>query len=445
MTSGIESKRRQRNLRIFKGAGAGTFARMTAIATSLMTVPLTLSFLGPERYGMWMTIISFIMLLSFADLGMGSGILSSIASIKIGENSAVARSKISSTYIALSAVALVLVTLFGAIYTIIDWAALFNVTTPLAQAEAAPAVAAVFFCFAIGIPLGIVQRIQSAFQQTHISNIWQCISSLTTLAAVFWATTAKATLPFLVLTVAGVPIVFLALNTFVYFGLQARELRPTIAFFSMRDTREIAGIGGLFLILQILSSATYLSDNIIIAHLIGPIAVAEYSITQKLFSLINIALMVVLAPLWPAYSEAIGLGDAEWVKKTVVRSILTSIAFASIASTALIFVAPTFINWWIGSAVVPSALLLLACGVWKVVEAGGNALSIFLNGANIIRLQVYFSIATAFCAVALKIVLIQHFGVSGAIWATSLSYIVCVVLPVFVMRKKLFNVAAASK
>ncbi len=44
------------------------------ILTAFITVPLTLTYLGTERYGLWMTISSVIVMLGFADFGLGDGL-----------------------------------------------------------------------------------------------------------------------------------------------------------------------------------------------------------------------------------------------------------------------------------------------------------------------------------------------------------------------------------
>lgn len=54
-------------------------AKVVAIVTMLVTVPLTLHYLGSERYGMWMTISSIIGMMGFADLGMGLGLMNAVS------------------------------------------------------------------------------------------------------------------------------------------------------------------------------------------------------------------------------------------------------------------------------------------------------------------------------------------------------------------------------
>ena len=53
----VEKRGAERNRRALLTGSASTLARIVQIGTSLVTVPLTLRYLGNERFGLWMTII----------------------------------------------------------------------------------------------------------------------------------------------------------------------------------------------------------------------------------------------------------------------------------------------------------------------------------------------------------------------------------------------------
>jgi hypothetical protein len=73
--------------------------------------------------------------------------------------------------------------------------------------------------------------------------------------------------------------------------------------------------------------------------------------------------------------------------------------------------------------------LLIGLALWKIIEAGGNAVAMLLNGANIVRPQVVIAIVTGICAFALKIVLVGQIGVSGAVWATIIAFCLIAIAP----------------
>ena len=198
--------------------------------------------------------------------------------------------------------------------------------------------------------------------------------------------------------------------------------------------KVITGSGMLFLVLQVVGALTYTSDSLIIAQMLGPTAVADYTIPEKLFSLISVALTMMLAPLWPAYSEAFARGDKDWIRKTLKRSLLFSVSIAAISTTVLVLFGPVIISLWLGHEIYPPFLLLLGLAVWKILEAAGNALAVFLNGARIIRFQVIAGIITAIASVLLKLFLIRQIGISGVVWATTTSYVICIIIPIIYLK-----------
>src|SRR4051794_26485261 len=74
-----QARSRERFRRIGLTTIASLGARSIAFATGFVTVPLTLHYLGPERYGMWATLSSVIAMAAFADLGLGNGLLNALS------------------------------------------------------------------------------------------------------------------------------------------------------------------------------------------------------------------------------------------------------------------------------------------------------------------------------------------------------------------------------
>jgi O-antigen/teichoic acid export membrane protein len=419
----------ERHRRVALTAAASALAKIISVSTALISVPLTLHYLGPERYGLWMTISSLVAILSFADLGIGNGMLNAIAAAHGRDDRAAVQRFVSSGFYVLSAVAMALLVIFAVAYRHVPWPALFNVQTPLAQQEVGPAVAVFFACFALAIPVAIVQRVQMGLQRGFLASLWQCLASVLGLIGVVFAIHQQAGLPWLVLAFMGAPLLASAFNSALFFGRMQPEIAPA-RHAATRDTSLLLlRTGGLFLVLQLVAAVAYASDGFIIAHLLGQPAVAEFAVPERLFGLITVVLAMVLAPLWPAYGEAIARGDATWVRHTLRRSIVIAVSMSAVASFSLVLLGPWLIDAWVGKAVVPSLLLLLGLAAWKTVEAGGNALAVFLNGAHVVKAQVVMALCTAVVALGLKIVLVKMVGVAGAVLATTLAYLLFTALP----------------
>jgi len=438
-TATADGRASERHRRVALTALASVAAKVISVATALISVPLTLHYLGPERYGLWMTISSLVAILAFADLGIGNGMLNAMAAAYGRDDRAAIRGFISSGFVVLSAVALGLLALFAAAYSFVPWAALFNVKSALAQQEVGPAVAVFIVCFALAIPVTIVQRVQSALQRGFLAALWQCGASVLGLAGVLVAIHHEASLPWLVFAFVGAPLLASVLNSLLFFGRMQPELAPTLAAVSSGAANQLVRTGGLFLVLQIVAALAYASDSLIIARVMGASAVADFAVPERMFSVVTLVLGMVLAPLWPAYGEAISRGDGAWVRRTLRRSVFTAVALSAVCSFSLLLLAPWLLELWVGKAIGVSSLLLVALAVWKTIEAGGNALAVFLNGAHVVRAQVVMAIFTAAAALFLKFTLVASMGIAGAVWATVIAYSLFTALPTAVLMPRILG------
>ncbi|WP_158785758.1 lipopolysaccharide biosynthesis protein [Granulicella sp. L46] len=419
----------ERNRRALLTGGTSTLARVVQIGTSLITVPLTLKYLGNERFGLWMTISSVLAMAAFADFGVGNGVLNTVAKAFGKDDMEGVRKAVSSGFAVLNTIAALLLLSFFSIYRFVNWANFFRVYSPQARAEAGPALAVFAICFALNISMDVVQRVQLGLQQGYRYGLWQLCGSVTGLIGVLGGIWLHVSLPVLVIAIAGAPIVSTALNAIHFFGFVRPDLRPSRELVSRDAISQIARLGGLFFVLQVVSAVSYSADNFIVARTLGAVNVPEFAIPQRMFALIAMMSSMLVAPLWPAYGEAVSRGDIKWVRHTLGRSLLIVLAATSVASGVLLFLSHRLLYWWVGSRIHPPFLLLLGLAIWTVISCCGDALAMFMNGAAIIRIQLVVATVFGVACLATKITFIHHYGISGIPWATLCAYMVTVVLP----------------
>jgi O-antigen/teichoic acid export membrane protein len=418
-----------RNRRAAITGGTAVVARAVQVSTSLITIPLTLHYFGNERFGLWMTISSVLAMANFADFGIGNGVLNTVADA-FGKNDFDGiRAAISSGFAVLSGVALLLLALFGSTFAWVSWADVFRVTSAQARTEAAPTLMVFVFCFALNIPLDLVQRAQLGVQQGFRMNLWQVFGSLAGLAGVVAGIRMHAGLPLLVAALAGAPVVATALNAAHFFFFSRPDLRPRRHFVSREAISRIVTFGTLFFVLQLVVSVAFSADNFIIARILGASSVPEYSIPQRMFSLISVMVAMMVAPLWPAYGEAISRGDMPWVRRTLSRSLILVFGFAAVASIGTLIVAHRLLAWWIGPRISPPFVLLLGLALWTIVDCCGNTLAMFLNGASIMRFQIVVASIFGATCLAAKVYLTSRYGIVAVPWATLIVYLSIVMVP----------------
>ena len=429
---GPAARERERYRRAGLSAGTALAARGLTMIMSLATVPLTLNYLGAERYGMWLTVSSVIALLGFMDLGVGNGLLNALTRSLARGAIPTAQREISSALSVLTGLAVGLGALLVLLYPVVRWGEVFGVASENFAPEAGPAFAVWAGCFLIGVPLSVVTQVRLARQEGYIVHLTAAAGSVTAVVALLLVIATRQGLPVLVLAFGVPPLLAVAASGFVLFRREARELCPAIRRADAPTGFALVRAGSLFLVLQLSIAAAFTSDTLIVAHLVGPQGVAEYGVTSRLFMIPVTLIGLAVSPLWPAYGDAIARGDVDWTSSTLVRSLHAALVISVFASAALVTLGLPIISLWVGPLVVPPFPLLVGFGIWVVLNAVGTTVAMLLNGAHEIRLQAASAVIMAVANVAFSIWLTSRVGVAGVIWGTVVTYSLFVLAPMAV-------------
>lgn len=92
-------------------------ARGISLLTVLISVPLTIGYLGAERYGLWMTISSVIAMIGFLDFGLGNGLLNAVSEANGRDDREAAHRYVSSAFFMLLGVAALVLSFFMIAYS----------------------------------------------------------------------------------------------------------------------------------------------------------------------------------------------------------------------------------------------------------------------------------------------------------------------------------------
>ena len=423
-TATEEGRSRERYRRAALTTLTSVMAKAVSVCVSLITVRLTIHYLGVERYGLWMTITSVVSLLWFADLGMGNGLLNAIAEAHGKDDTESVRKYVSSAFFVLIGIAAVLLLLFTLAYPFVPWYRVFNVSTPLAMGEAGPALFVFLAYFLCNMPLDVVQRVQTGHQEGFAGNIWGVVGSLTGLTGLLLSLHFKGGLPWLILGLLGGQVFGVAGNWVYEFGFTRPNLSPSWAFCDSAMARRILNTGILFFILSVCNALNVPLDNIVITQVLGPAAVTQYSVPMRFFQLVTSLAAMFVIPLWPAYGEALARFDVKWVKSTLYHTLGYSILILSPVALTLAVLGKFIIHIWVGAAVQPTYTLLFGMALWTILTTLNIAIWIFLSGINELKFQALVSVLAALGSLGLRIVLARTFGIVGVIWASTLALLI---------------------
>jgi len=420
---------RSRGGRIAVAVSSGALARVLSSLLTLVSLPLAVRYLGPERFGVWATIASTVVFLNLLDLGIASTLTNLIAhSYAVGDREYATR--YTTNALALTASAACVAGLVLALaWPRINWIALFNVAASVPRGELAATVAVAAGLMLVGLPASLGSRIFAGYQEVHLSNAVIATGAVANLVGLLTGIALRVSMPMLFLiSVGGVTICNLAalVGTLVW---RKPWLWPRLPLLDRRVAGELLSSGSGFFLIQIAGAVVFSSDNVVVSHYLGAAQVTPYNVTWRLVGLTAVAQSLVFPALWPAYAEAYARGDYAWMGRAFRWMMRGTLALNLGCVILLVAFGKPAIRWWAGEAAVPSTALLAAMALWALISGCMTAESCLLAAVNRTREQGVLSVVAAAVNLAMSIALVQRIGAVGVIAGTILSYLLVLVVP----------------
>ena len=426
----IISKGHHRSVKAKKNIIASFFLKGISIAISLILVPLTIHYVNPTQYGIWLTLSSIIGWFSFFDIGFGNGLRNKFAeSIAKGEHEK-AKIYVSTTYAILSIIIAVVLILFFCVNPFLNWSKILNTSSGMAvELSLLALIVFVFFC--LQFVLQLITTVITANQQPAKASLFSVFGSLFSLAIIFILTkTTSGNLVYLGTAFSVTPVVVLIASSVWFYTHEYRRYAPSFKYIKFRFARNLMSLGLKFFIIQIAYVVFYQTSNIIIAQLFGPVQVTPYNIAFKYFSVIPMVFGIILVPFWSAFTEAWNKKDTVWIENTMKR---LKLLWALVFATALImFIFSNFIyRIWVGKEIVVPISLSAVIAVYVILNAWNGIYSNFLNGVGKIKLQLYVALLGSLINIPLAIFLGKELGIYGVILSTAtISLTAAVISPI---------------
>jgi O-antigen/teichoic acid export membrane protein len=419
--STAEGQSKERYRRTALTALAALASKGVTLLTLLVSVPLTVNYLGAERFGLWMAVSALIAFLNLLDFGVGNGLLNRVVEANGHGDRGGVHAAVSSGFFLLCGLAAALLTVFAVAYPLLPWPGLFNVRSAAAMAEVGPAVSAFVLTFAFGLPLSVVSRVQLGFQEGLFSNLWQMAGNLAGFVGLLVVVACQGGLVWLVTAVTGLPVLVQALNGAHYFQRLRPGLRPRWNACTAAECHRLAHTGGALFLLQVFALVWNYLDVFVLTHAVSLEAAGHYAVLLRMFAATMVAQFFITA-LWPAYGDALARRDTAWARRTLSRALLGSLGLCVAAGLPLVL-------WgdWLAADVLragfrPDKMLLTAFLVLSALMLVCGNLSMLLVHGEFLRRQVWFYGLAAGVALALKLTVVGSHGIAGVVWAGNLAF-----------------------
>lgn len=399
--------------------------KVLSIAISLVMVPITIHYINPTQYGIWLTLSSMVAWISFFDIGFTQGLRNRFAEAKAKGNIELARIYVSTSYFYIGMIFTCIWILLMFANQYLDWGKILNIDPQAADEVLILAYIIIsYFCFQFVFK--IINTILLADQKPAQAVMLDLVGQFFSLVTIYILTKLTAgSLINLALALGIAPTLVVIVANIYFFRTNYKEYAPSRKFVQIKYAKDIMGLGLKFFVVQIAAIVQYQTILFLIAHYFDPLHVTSYNIAYKYFGVLQMGFMILITPLWSGVTDAYNSGDIDWIKNAVKKYLYVLIPFILIGTIMLIVAEPIY-NLWLGKNVVVVPFTISAlCYIFITTTLFATIFVFVINGVGALQLQFYSSIFTSigFMAIALLLIKRFHLGVESILISSIVSNI----------------------
>jgi O-antigen/teichoic acid export membrane protein len=404
----------QRSINAKKNIAFSILIKGLSIGINLALIPLTINYINPSQYGIWLTLSSILGWFSFFDIGFGNGLRNKFTEAKAKGNLNLARIYISTTYASLIAIFTLVWFFFFLINFFVDWSKLLN-APPQMAIELSKLAIIVFSLFCLQIVFKTISTVIIADQKPAKAAFLEMLGQLLVLLGILILIhNSKGSLISLGIVLGFSPLLILLISSIWLYSCQYKDVAPSFSHIHLFYAKDILSIGIKFFFIQIAVIVIYQTNNIIIAQISSPVDVTIFNIAYKYMSVILMIFSIIISPYWTAITEAYALGDYPWIKNSVKK--LRLISYLLIFGVVFLFAVSRFAyQLWIGNIIHIPITITGIIGIYTILLCLVTLNTQILNGTGKITLQLMTYSLGALLHIPLAIFLGKRFGTEGVV------------------------------
>jgi O-antigen/teichoic acid export membrane protein len=398
-----------RSIKAKKNIIASFLIKGVSIAISLVLVPLTINYINPSRYGIWITMISIVGWFTFFDIGLTQGLRNKFAISKAKGDIKLAQIYVSTTYAILAIIFAIVWIIFLLINPFLNWAHILNVPENI-RPEVSSLAMIVFTYFCFDFVLRIITTLVLADQQPAKSSLIDVLGQIFSLIfIVILVKTTSGSLIKLGIAFCISPILVLIGANLCFFNGVYKKYRPSFSKIKFSYAKGLFNLGIIFFMIQVAGIIQFQTANIIIAQNFSTADVTSYNIVFKYFGILTMVFNIFLTPFWSASTEAYQNNDIKWIKNGIIKYNILNIIFMVIGIIMLFFSSSVY-DLWLGKGKVDISFALSLWGfVYISISLFGGKYVSFLNGISALRIQFISSVISPILYIMTSLLLIKYF------------------------------------
>lgn len=418
-----------------------------ALVVSLFTMPAYIRFFNDEVIlGLWFTILSVLNWILNFDLGIGNGLRNNLAKTISEKNYVQAKKYISSAYISIGILCLIILTVFIVVFNYINWNRVFNIDSNIVSQKALlNTVKIVFIGIVLQLFFKLISSILYALQKSSVNNFLSLCTSIITvvMVSIIPSKDNEANIICMaIIHVLAVIVPLLVATVVVFAGKTLRKCMVSIKAFSFRHAKDVLSLGGLFLFVQIAYMLIMNTNEYLITVAYSSDAVVDYQIYYRLFSLGSSVFSLAMTPVWSAVTKAFTEKNQMWII-SLTRKLLMLAALGTICEFLLIPFLQIILKIWLGNQSIDvNYIYATVFAIFGSLMIFSSALSSIANGIGELKTQAIAFSFGAILKIILSLVFVTIFNSwIGVVIANTITvFVYCIAQPIALKKALSANV-----
>ena len=391
--------------------------KCSMLVIEVLKVPILLSYLSNEKYGIWLTIVSIVLWTQHFDLGLGNGLKFRITESLAKQEHYKIKQLISTAYFSLMLIMFVVLLPIVVVVHFCDWQTILN-TTCVTNNELIITISILFVVFVFQFVLELISSVLKAEQRAAISDIFKPISSVISLIVIsIIGLFSKDSLLCASLVMSLPYVITLFVANIYFFTGQYRQYAPSLKFYNKSLLKQVYSLGVKFFVNQLSALIVFTTANILLSNIINPSEVTVYNTARTYYGLILVFYTVIVTTSSAPITDAFVRGDMSWVKHCTNKLMVIG-SVGVIAELLMLAVSSIAFSIWVGNRVIVSWELSLYFVVYNVIALFGSQYTYFLGAVGKLQLNMIISLIKIVVFIPASIFLIRLLGAKGLVLAT---------------------------
>ena len=410
-----------RSAKALKNIFASFMIKGVSIFVNLALIPLTINYLNPTKYGVWLTISSILGWINFFDIGLGHGLRNNLAEAMAKNELDKAKAYVSTAYISISVLCCFLFLIFLGINHFIDWNHFLNIPSNINE-DIKNITLILFSMFSIQFVLQLINSIFLSTQQSAKVSLFSMVGNVLVLVGIFLLTHfTKESLFYTAFIFSMLPVLVLFGVNIYYFSTKFKDFSPSFKYFDYSALKKVLSLGVKFFIIQISVLVFYQTSNLLISRYFSPELVTPYNIAFRYFGIVTMVFSIIVYPYWSACTEAYAKQDFAWIKRSLTQ-LIKIWGFLVLACILMLVFSDYVYSIWVGDQVKVDFKISFFMMIYVILVNFGNIFLVVLNGIGNVKLQMIVNTIGMFVFIPLSyfLSLTLNLGIIGIIISTSI-------------------------